>query len=327
MRLVAAIIVLASSGCSALGASGSASDVAATVDDVSANETAAHDTAAHEDTDVAGGYDAETKGSAVACSDGCPAGWYCPGDPATALCAKRLCNLPDSWPGAVQKVSMFEVPGGAGGCDLDGDGAVDNAVGSGLSMLLGQVNDALKKSIGDGTLVIAVALPAAATAGTPFDAQVLQAALDASNPTCDKTSPAANCAYVVLPASFDPAGGPGMCPPRNHLTGLVIAGSQLSSAVQSQPLLVTIPVAGSGLTLPLREVRLQGTATVGPSGELTTSGVLCGMILRADVDAALAANPDFAGLGRSGASALPDSFSFALSFSTVAGHLVGLAAP
>jgi hypothetical protein len=125
------------------------------------------------------------------------------------------CATPAAASGPVQKVSHLELAFDVTGCDRNGDGVADNALGTGLGKMGGQVNQRLADNLATGKLLMLLAADDFRTDGKPFALSLLTGALSPVNLGCPLTSATADCSYDVLPSSFDANSPLAMCPPRN----------------------------------------------------------------------------------------------------------------
>lgn len=346
---------LAFAGCDS-GASSSGTTAAtdtqnstdSTVTDTTKADTSAPDTTtggggdadASADTTKADATTADTTPSAV-CDPACASGKYCDLMAKPPVCKDMTCKLPDKFGATTQKASKLELPGAGSGCDLNGDGKPDNALGSGLSMLLGQANDALKKTMAEGKLVILMNTDNFKADGGAFSLDMLIGDPDASNATCDFTSDSANCKYTVSPSSFDMTSSAANCPALINFPNAKVTGGKLSGGGANQKFVLNLPVAGVALSLSISQAQIQGDVT--GAWDKTTAGQICGVLTKADLEKAINSVPDeqLAGLGMDKATVLQlfnsmvtpdfsttgganDAYSVAIAWESVKGQITGM---
>lgn len=268
--------------------------------------------------------------AAETCIPSCPSGEYCTWSNGLAKCTKMQCIYPTSWGKTVQKFSKFEMAPGMVGCDWNGDGKPDNAWGGGLAMLSPQLNDAAKKNIAEGQLVYLLESADFQADGTPFSLNLLYGGVDPSSATCDFTSQAGQCHYTANKQSYDPAGSMGACPARIHFASAKASDGQL--VAESGPLEPPAPIEvvkgeGVSLALPLWKVRLVGTLGGGSAWATTSSGLLCAVVRKQDLQAILGSSGYFWSTGTPDLSTNGeemDAYSVAYAWESVAGDIVAL---
>lgn len=275
------------------------------------------------------------------CDPPCASGTYC--DIAAKACKPQLCAFPSQWGPDVQKFSVFKIPAGSVGCDLDGDGKVNNAFATSLSAFAGQVNGTLAAGIADGSLVQAMETANFKGDGTPFSVAVLSGGLDSANKTCDLTSETANCSYTVHPTSYDPAQPAATCPPVVLWNNVKVLSGKLSGGGPKQSFLFTMPLGAAWLALKIEAAQLQGQVAGTTSWQSIKNGLICGVLSKKELEKAIWAVPDgqfdaFGGkstvLGLLGSllkndidmdgDGTKESSSIAIQFETVKGQVTGL---
>ncbi len=302
--------------------------VADTTKDVAADVTATADATA------------DTTPAAV-CTPTCTSGNYCDLTAKPPVCKAMSCKLPDKFGAVTQKASKLSLPGAGSGCDLNGDGKPDNALGSGLSMLLGQANDALTKSLTDGKLVILMNTDTFKSDGSAFSMDMLIGDVDAANATCDFNSDSANCKYSVAPSSYDLTSAAGTCPALINFPNTKVASGKLSGGGPTQKFVLNLPVAGVALSLAISQAQITGDVT--GSWDKTANGQICGVLTKTDLEKAINSVPDeqLAGLGMDKATVIQlfnsmvtpdfsttgganDAYSVAIAWESVKGQITGL---
>lgn len=218
------------------------------------------------------------------------------GDAADSAPAK--CSLPPALPGPVQKISALELALDVTGCDRTGDGLPDNALGSGLSQIGGAFNTRLADNLASGKLVMLMAAPQFRTDGAVFSLDLLAGQLGPQHLACPPTASAADCGYAVLPVSYDTGAAQAICPPASPLQNAKVINGELQAGGPGDSIAMPLPGAEFALNLQLLDVRLSGkvTTSTGPDGKpiwlSTTGGVLCGVLTKAALYAAIDALND-----------------------------------
>ena len=182
----------------------------------------------------------------------------------------------------VQKVTTLSILPATSGCDLTGDGVVDNT----FSALAGLMNGNIGMAIMQGTLVILFNPSAWDANGSPFQFSILGGAPDTSAAACDYTG--AGCSYTVSAANFtaNPCGG--ACSAKSTVKALNQGGQMIGNAK-----LVTIPIQfGALLALHLEALTFTGTVTDSNAWTTTTSGQMCGFITTSNLLSAIDQVPD-----------------------------------
>lgn len=335
------------------GAADASSSTDSTVSDSAAKSdtaTGGGDTSTTKPDTATGGGDtatADVPKPPMGCDPACKAGEFCDMKATPPKCTAMACALPTKWGPTIQKASKLELPAGTVGCDLNGDGKVDNALGTGLSMLLGQANDALKKSVGEGKIVILMETAAYKDDGSAFSLNMLVGDMDASNATCDSTSATANCKYTVSDKSYDPTSKATTCPALINFPDAKVTTGKLTGGGKDQKFFLNIPVAGINLSLAISQAQAKGDVTGKGSWDSTAAGLICGILTKKDLEAAINAVPDeqFKALGLGKADALAmiggfitpdfsstggsemDAYSVAISWESVKGQITGMTPP
>lgn len=228
---------------------------------------------------------------AAACSD--------PGscDSANGTCSKTFaCTLPTKWGPSLQKISKFAILSSNIGCDLDGDGKPNNNFGKQLSnpLIRGpdpyNGNARLAKAIADGSMVDVLETGAYKTDGTTFAVRMLKGKL-AGAPGCDPS--AATCVYTILASSYEAKSAvPNTtCAPLATLLNVQVQDGSLVTSGTGPTVKFLLPLMLFDLLLPVRGLVLTGDTTDATGWKSTSNGMLCGVVTKLDLDAAIDALP------------------------------------
>ncbi len=226
----------------------------------------------------------------VGCDPACKAGEYC--DLVEKKCKAQTCAFPTAWGPTVQKVSMLKLPPGSEGCDLDGDGKVNNALSTALSAFLGQANGPLDKSVKDGTIVLAMETAAYKADGSDFSTNMLVGDVEESNKTCDLVSETANCKYTISPNSYDPKATTPACPAVISFPNMKVKAGKLTGGGSKQIFQFTLPISTFALTLKITQAQLEGDVSGTTGWDATKKGKICGALAKKDIEEAINALPE-----------------------------------
>ena len=313
LAIVSACAALALSACSSSTASTPAAGTAdaitttdtTTIPDTTAKDGTAADTAAKPDVaaDVPPAKpcngtckanetcDTATNKCISACVPACKAGENCVAstDGKTFSCAAQACKFPDKWGPNLQKISKLAITDVAKGCDLDGDGKPNNVLGKVVS-LYKDANTQLAKTVADGTIVLILEAAGFKTDNTPFDINLLIGKFDkAAVPACDPTT--ATCNYTVTAASYDTASAlTGFCPSLVTFPGAKDNNGSITTSGKDV-FQLNVPVVGMNLNLKITQASMLGTTTDATTWKDTKSGMICGVISKDDLNAAIDAIP------------------------------------
>ncbi len=195
---------------------------------------------------------------------------------------------------SVQKVTKLAFGAKTEGCDLNGDGKVDNSL-SGLSSFAGKpLQDALDKD----SLDMLFDPKAYNTSGAPFQFNVLLGDPETGS-TCK--NPSAGCNYTVKMSSYtNKQCDTTSCESLVAFNTASITGTAL--AAKADKFIITLSLSGAPLVLTISKPELKGTVADSTSWKTTTNGMLCGYVTDADLNAAIDAAPDatFASIGGKG---------------------------
>lgn len=217
---------------------------------------------------------------------------------AAADSAVAACIVQPLTQGAVQKVSALELALAVTGCDRTGDGVPDNALGTGLSQIGGSFNGRLAENLASGAMVMLMAAPQFRSDGAVFSLDLLAGQLGPQHLACAPTASSADCGYQVLPASYAAMATQGICPPASPLSNARIEKGLLLAGGPGDAIVMPLPGAEFALNLHLLDVRLSGkvTTSIGANGKenwlATTDAVLCGVLTKTALFAAIDALPD-----------------------------------
>lgn len=299
---LAAFSLCAAFGLTACGSDSTDTSTTTTTDTSSTTDAGATD--ATTATDTAGGSDATTSMDTMAtdtatpdvpkppagCDPACKAGEFCDLAAKPPVCKAQTCKLPGEWGPEIQKASKLAIPAGTIGCDLDGDGKPNNAVGAGLSALLKTANDALAKGVKDGSITIMMETKAIKTDGSEFGFNMLLGDLDASNATCDGTT--ASCKYTVSPNSYDVSASAELCPAFINFPNAKIKDGKMSAGGKDQVFTLNLPLQGIVLSLSISQATAEATVTADPTWSASKDGLICGVITKDALGKAIDALPE-----------------------------------
>lgn len=199
------------------------------------------------------------------------------------------CQLPSAWSGAVQAVSSLTIAPATEGCDLDGDGKVNNAMAKGLSGLLKSVNDSLNKGVADGSAAWLLHMPNWTTNGSEFAMSVMTGKLDAA---CDTQSPTAKCQYLVDKTAYDTSSAAPTCPAAITYPNTAAFGGLIGAPDIGQVVPITMYFQGVALTVIVHQASVAAKYAASGTSVTSTAGINCGVILKSDVLAAISAIPE-----------------------------------
>lgn len=261
--------------------------------------------------------------------------------------AAPLCLVKAPVAGPVQKISYLELAFDATGCDRTGDGLPDNALGQGLSQAGGAFNARLAENLANGSLVMLFSASEFRSDGKPFALDLLSGKLGPQSLACAPTAVTADCGYQVLPSSYVTTATSAICPPKTAFGNARVALGVLEAGGQGETIQLPLPAQDLSLNLALMDVRLAGkvASAVAPDGKpqwlSTSEGVLCGVLTKSALFAAIDALPDEQVAARGFSkpvlkamlasllvadvavdSAVPNAYSATIRMVTVPGHLV-----
>ncbi len=202
----------------------------------------------------------------------------------------------DNKSGSVQKVTTLAFGSKTEGCDLNGDGKVDNTM-SGLASIVGTK---LQDAVNADSVDMLFDPKSYNTTGTPFLFNVLLGA-PAPGSTCK--NPSAGCDYDVKSSSYsNKKCDATSCDAVVNFPTATITGTALKATADK--FAITLTLSGAPLTLTVSKVQLSGTVADSTSWKTTTGGMLCGYITDTDLNAAIDALPASALSGFGGAAAV-----------------------
>lgn len=245
------------------------------------------------------GEQCDTKANACfkPCGGPCQAGEVCDmtQDGGKGKCVKPTCADPDiklyTDNTNINKVSKLSILAKDKGCDLNGDGTIDNVLGKVLD-LYASVNDTLDETVKDGSLVILLVPDGFKTDGSNFTASLLIGAIDeAVKKDCD-ASKQGDCKYLVSKSSFDPLSKGTTCQPYVTFDPVTVKAGDLKAGGDKQNFELNLDITGIQLKLRISKAQLSGKQTDDKAWKTTTGGMLCGVITEEDLDAAVDKVPD-----------------------------------
>jgi len=217
---------------------------------------------------------------------------YCDLAAKPPVCKAQTCKFPTNWGPTIQGVSKLQLGDKSVGCDLDGDGKVNNALAGALAAFLGQANGALDKGIKDGSIAIQLESTNFKSDGGEFAVNLLVGDLDKSNATCDITSGGAKCKYTVSDKSYDPKVTAATCPALINFPNCKIKSGKLSGGGKNQLFLFTLPIPNLSLTLKISQATIEGEVVAAAGWDKTSKGLICGVLGKQDIVDAVNAIPD-----------------------------------
>lgn len=278
---------------------------------------------------------------AVPCGGPCPDGQFCDGaaDGGKGKCVTPTCQIPKTWGPNLQKISLFKLKPQGKGCDLNGDGKEDNAVG--ISMLLDGVNNFFNDEMVSGERVTFLNADAYKTDGSKFDITLLTGSIDDSNKSCDKSKD--NCKYTIGKWNYDFLfQGSGQCPPVAFWESATAKDGALKAGSDKQVLKVSYPFEGDAFAATIRAAYISGTVTDATNWKGTKPGLLCGVLTQKELFDLIDAIPDsqLGGLKKSDIKSLlpsfvtadidtdgdnkPDAYSAAFDFESIPATITGI---
>ena len=227
----------------------------------------------------------------IPCGGPCPKGQFCDkeADAGNGKCIDPTCKLPTTWGPGLQKISKFTLKPAGQGCDLNGDGKEDNAIG--LQLILDGVNNWLKDEMDSGDRVTFLLPSAWKTDATPFDIILLTGIIDPSNKTCDKS--AATCKYQVHPWNYDIFfNGTAACPPKAWWSNVTNTKGALKGGSDKQQLAVGYTFDGEFFPATIHRAYISGTVTDDTAWKSTKAGLLCGVMTEKELFKLIDAVPE-----------------------------------
>lgn len=230
------------------------------------------------------------------CANACTPAQAC--DIASNTCIAQTCKFPDSWGGDIQKISKFDLTKvNADGvtvdaCDLDGDGAADDAFAKVLLQvkttspgdggLSNQISKDLANNIFDGTFVNLFQRFEPGSIGTGlYTLNLLRGKLDPAAPMCPTP---ADCKLLAHPTSYDRTSKLAICPVAEKLTEISFSQHTLKLGGAGQVLPFRLPLFGIvSVELDIQVAALKGEVTGLSKWETTRHGKICGSILVSDL--------------------------------------------
>lgn len=229
----------------------------------------------------------------LACEPTCAAGQWCnvATDPPT--CQQASCSLPTTFGQPVARVVHLAVLPMPEGCDLDGDGTVDNAFAQSLAggwplPNWWNENATLAGSIADGQVSLLLEPSGLSAEGTPTGLRWLVG----NTPDIPGSCPGPSCPYTVQPQTYDQTATADICPARAVLPAAI--GPEAAGYGPGQAL---VPFFWKYLvTLQAHNVRLvfePGDTAWPPKGNFK----MCGWFTRKGLTAGIEQSPARSGVG------------------------------
>ena len=252
-----------------------------------------------------------------------------------------LCVLPNpqNFPGFqhANKIMKFTMAPETVGCDLTGDGVINNVLGKAVG-IYPAINDSFAEAIKDGSLNILFAPDHWNTSNTPFAMTVLEGLIAPSQTSCDP-SVTGSCDYLVPATNYESPATPGkLCPAKTAWFSTTISNGQLRAKASQQQLPIALTFVGFLLPIVVERAQLRGSVAVGSTWKSLKDGLLCGVLPEADLHAAIDVIPDI-GMDKATIKSLidgvwapdvdtdndgkPDAISLAFQVETAAANVVG----
>jgi hypothetical protein len=242
---------------------------------------------------------ADVPPKAKPCDGKCVAGEFCD---AANNCVKVACTLPTTFgtakakgdPQNVQKLSVLKIAGKdkdgvARGCDLNGDGKVDNALGGLASLANGQLEGAMKK----GQFVLILEPLKYAQDGNQFQVNLLVGDKDDTDKDCDVTDASKTCKYTVTQSNYDLTAKSGNCPPLVVFDNAKIGkDGAFAAGGDKQTFDLKFNAAGVDIALKITQAKLSGKVTSDKAWVDTKDGLVCGVLTEKDISNLIANLPE-----------------------------------
>lgn len=213
----------------------------------------------------------------------CAAGTVC----SAGTCQTPTCALPKSYgPDAVWLHWGGSIL--AQGCDLNGDGQPDNALGDMAGLLLSGGQGPFP---GPTPFLLTLAATGLNTTGKPFDLDVLPIVPAAGGFGCDAFLPVSQkCSGLVEPTAYA-TGSSGPCQAKGHLTNATLIGTALTAGGASASVDLPIAAPPTPLYVTLKGARIEAQVPASSPWQSASSGRLCGWVTKADLQKTLDALP------------------------------------
>ncbi len=201
-------------------------------------------------------------------------------DNALNFCAgtSSACQIPNSWGPNVQVISKLALADVGVGCDLNGDGKPDNAMGK-FTSLYKDENKSLQDAISQGKLLTVWNAPQYTTGGGAFSIERLDAVLNPGDASCDVSAGGKPCNLLVKAASYDASSVGGVCAAKSQLQPASAPGGALKAAGGGG----SIPISLLGMMdMQVNAAIDSWTGKVSGAGQwqATTGGLHCGAVTK-----------------------------------------------
>ncbi|MFT7625280.1 MAG: hypothetical protein ACI9WU_004471, partial [Myxococcota bacterium] len=269
-----------------------------------------------------------------ACPNGCLDGQFCNQD---GNCTTSNCVLPSTFTDMAQKTDTLVLPDGEHGCDINGDGVVDNKLGV-ILKLLANTNAQIDLQIAQGEFTWLFEAPGFNSDGDPFLVSAMSGEL--ADPNCSPTAPTANCDYAAWDSAFS-WGPDAICPAAFELEVAVNNGTM--NNLGEETITITLPfLSGQPLTFDVMKVTLEAQIVGDQTWDATTTAMLCGAVPGPTLKTIIEQMPQYlfddVGLTKDDAKGLvdtqldvdvngdgfADSLSAATQLSTIPGRIIGI---
>jgi hypothetical protein len=215
----------------------------------------------------------------IACAQPCKPGYSC--GPFAPGCQPDGC-APEPWPVDVQKAISLTFALPEDGCDLDGDGRIDNALGA-VARILPVVQDRLRETVETARSVVMLR-PREGLVDVWFGA------IAAASVRCNAALAGAYCLYTASPWSFDTAGPRANCDSWWTIGGASTADGTWRAGTEA-PAEALVPLDATALLLRLELPRLTAREVADADGTRLVDGMLCAALVPAQLRLAIAGLP------------------------------------
>ncbi len=199
-------------------------------------------------------------------------------------CSAPKCALPNKYPADAVWLHWVQ-PKSDTGCDLNGDGKIDNTLGKmiGFTLAGGQ------GPFGNGKpFVMALVANGYSTAGSAFELQLLPSLAGPGSAVCAPFEPGTQtCSLVPDVSAYQLASTSATCPPVTAWQDAKVSGGKLQAGGPSTTIALPMTAAPTSLSYELKGARIQATVPSGAAMNSLSSGSLCGWLTKADLDTIL----------------------------------------
>ncbi len=195
------------------------------------------------------------------------------------LCTPAKCLPPKTYPADAVWMHWIE-PTAATGCDLNGDGQVDNA----LQKMIGVTLAGGQGPYGGKPFVVTLVADAYSSSGATFALQVLPS-LVTGGATCDPFGTAPQtCPLMPDLSGYNLSSSAPTCPATSGWLDAKVVAGQLQAGGPSATISLPMTAAPSASFFALKGARLTATVPSGGGMASLPSGTLCGWLTKADIE-------------------------------------------